>query len=76
MRDAQIQEKQQNVSQWVEEEKRLDAMMEVERLRALETQEEIEDLRRQQRIQLGCLYAWFSMWLYTLQSMSMSELCV
>ncbi|KAI7802778.1 coiled-coil domain-containing protein 19, partial [Triplophysa rosa] len=51
VRDAQIQEKQQNVSQWVDEEKRLDAMMEVERLRALETQEEIEDLRRQQRIQ-------------------------
>ncbi|XP_056622682.1 cilia- and flagella-associated protein 45 [Triplophysa dalaica] len=51
VRDAQIQEKQQNVSQWIDEEKRLDAMMEVERLRALETQEEIEDLRRQQRIQ-------------------------
>lgn len=51
VRDAQIQEKQQNVSQWVEEERRLDAMMEVERLRALEAQEETEELHKQQRIE-------------------------
>lgn len=51
VRDAQIQEKQQNLSQWAEEERRLDAMMEVERLRALEAQEETEELHKQQRIE-------------------------
>lgn len=34
-----------------EEERRLDAMMEVERLRALEVQDQIDELRKQKRIQ-------------------------
>ncbi|KAL1256652.1 hypothetical protein QQF64_012197, partial [Cirrhinus molitorella] len=50
VRDAQIQEKKLNRTEWLEEEKRLDAMMEVERRRALETQEQIEELKKQQRI--------------------------
>ncbi|XP_058606975.1 cilia- and flagella-associated protein 45 isoform X3 [Onychostoma macrolepis] len=50
VRDAQIQEKKHNRAEWQEEEKRLDAMMEVERRRALETKEQIEQLRKQQRI--------------------------
>ncbi|KAK2894850.1 hypothetical protein Q8A67_012079 [Cirrhinus molitorella] len=50
VRDAQIQEKKLDRTEWLEEEKRLDAMMEVERRRALETQEQIEELKKQQRI--------------------------
>lgn len=49
-RDAQIQEKKQIQTELTEEEKRLDAMMEVERRRALETVEQIDELRKQQRI--------------------------
>lgn len=51
VRDVQIQEKNQNHTEWLDEEKRLDAMMEVERRQALEAQEQIEQLRKQQRIQ-------------------------
>uniref|UniRef100_A0A672S2X8 Cilia- and flagella-associated protein 45 n=1 Tax=Sinocyclocheilus grahami TaxID=75366 RepID=A0A672S2X8_SINGR len=50
VRDAQIQEKKQNHAEWQEEEKRLDAMMEVDCRRALETREQIEQLLKQQRI--------------------------
>uniref|UniRef100_A0A3Q3M0J3 Cilia- and flagella-associated protein 45 n=1 Tax=Mastacembelus armatus TaxID=205130 RepID=A0A3Q3M0J3_9TELE len=49
-RDAQIQEKKQIQVELLEEEKRLDAMMEVERRKALETMEKIAELRKQQRI--------------------------
>ncbi|KAF3692974.1 Cilia- and flagella-associated protein 45 [Channa argus] len=49
-RDAQIQEKKQIQAELLQEEKRLDALMEVERRRALETVEEIDKLRRQQRV--------------------------
>lgn len=49
-RDTQIQEKKQIRTELLEEEKRLDAMMEVERLKALETVEQIDELRREQRI--------------------------
>ena len=49
-RDAQIQEKKQIRTELTEEEKRLDAMMEVERRRALETVDQIDELRKQQRI--------------------------
>lgn len=49
-RDAQIQEKKQIQTELTEEEKRLDAMMEVERRRALETVDKIDELRKQQRI--------------------------
>ncbi|XP_041920477.1 cilia- and flagella-associated protein 45 isoform X1 [Alosa sapidissima] len=51
VRDRQIQEKQQILSELQEEERRLDAMMEVDRCRALETQDKIDQLRKQQRIQ-------------------------
>ncbi|KAM9853491.1 LOW QUALITY PROTEIN: cilia- and flagella-associated protein 45-like [Aulostomus maculatus] len=49
-RDAQIQEKKQILAELSEEEKRLDAMMEVERRNALETMEKIDEQRKQQRI--------------------------
>ncbi|XP_039986506.1 cilia- and flagella-associated protein 45 isoform X2 [Xiphias gladius] len=49
-RDAQIQEKKQIQVELSEEEKRLDAMMEVARRKTLETVEQIEELRKQQRI--------------------------
>lgn len=49
-RDAQIQEKRQIHTELREEEKRLDAMMEVERRRALETVDQIDELRKQRRI--------------------------
>ncbi|XP_069390188.1 cilia- and flagella-associated protein 45 [Paralichthys olivaceus] len=50
IRDAQIQEKKLIQAEMSEEEKRLDVMMEVERRRALETVEQIEELHKQQRI--------------------------
>ncbi|XP_031716901.1 cilia- and flagella-associated protein 45 isoform X2 [Anarrhichthys ocellatus] len=50
MRDAQIDEKKQIQAELSEDEKRLDAMMEVERRKALETMEQIDELHRQQRI--------------------------
>ncbi|XP_075956661.1 cilia- and flagella-associated protein 45 [Anarhichas minor] len=49
-RDAQIDEKKQIQAELSEDEKRLDAMMEVERRKALETMEQIDELHRQQRI--------------------------
>ncbi|XP_036930514.1 cilia- and flagella-associated protein 45 isoform X1 [Acanthopagrus latus] len=49
-RDVQIQEKKQIQAELLEEEKRLDVMMEVERRKALETEEEIEELRKNQMI--------------------------
>ncbi|KAM9363763.1 cilia- and flagella-associated protein 45-like [Symphorus nematophorus] len=48
-RDAQIQEKKQIQEEMTGEEKRLDAMMEVERRKALETEGQIDELRKQQR---------------------------
>ncbi|XP_062860946.1 cilia- and flagella-associated protein 45 [Trichomycterus rosablanca] len=51
VRDAQILEKKQIEAELQEEERRLDAMMEVERRQALATQEQIDELRKQQRIQ-------------------------
>lgn len=49
-RDAQILEKKQIQAAFLEEEKRLDAMMEAERCKALETVAKTEELRKQQRI--------------------------
>lgn len=49
-RDAQIQEKTQIQTELSEEEKRLDAMMETERRKALETVEKIDELRKKQRV--------------------------
>lgn len=49
-RDVQIQEKKQIKMEFLEEEKRLDAMMEVERRNYLEAMEQIDELRKQQRI--------------------------
>ena len=49
IRDAQILEKHQVKDEYSEEEKRLDMMMELERQKALELQEEIENERRRER---------------------------
>ncbi|XP_072165777.1 cilia- and flagella-associated protein 45-like [Diadema setosum] len=49
IRDAQILEKHQVKDEVSEEEKRLDAMMEIERQRALQLQEEIEAQRKAER---------------------------
>lgn len=48
-RDAQIQEKKQMRAELTEEEKRLDAMMEAERRRALETDKKTVELCKEQR---------------------------
>ncbi|XP_017275540.1 cilia- and flagella-associated protein 45 isoform X2 [Kryptolebias marmoratus] len=50
-RDAQIQEKNQIQVELAEEEKRLDTMMEVERRRAVERTEKIDEQQKEQRIQ-------------------------
>ncbi|XP_061072947.1 cilia- and flagella-associated protein 45 isoform X2 [Conger conger] len=50
VQDVQILEKQQMVWELQEEERRLDAMMELDRRRALEAQEQIEQLHKQHRI--------------------------
>ncbi|KAL0973291.1 hypothetical protein UPYG_G00201500 [Umbra pygmaea] len=50
VRDAQILERQQILTELQAEEKRLDAIMEVDRRRALEAQEQIDELRKQHRI--------------------------
>lgn len=49
-RDAQIQEKKQIQAELTEEEKRLDAVMEIERRRALEADKKIDELSKEQRI--------------------------
>lgn len=49
-RDYQIKEKKHIQAELTEEEKRLDDMMEVERRRALDIVNEIDELRKQQRI--------------------------
>lgn len=51
VRDTQIEEKKQILSELQEEDRRLDAMMEVDRRRALEVQEQIDELRKNQRLQ-------------------------
>ncbi|KAM6946476.1 cilia- and flagella-associated protein 45 [Aplochiton taeniatus] len=50
VRDAQILESRQIVSELQEEERRLDTMMERDRRRALEAQEQIDVLRKQERV--------------------------
>ncbi|KAF5905486.1 cilia- and flagella-associated protein 45, partial [Clarias magur] len=50
MRDTQIEEKKQILSELHTEELRLDAMMEADRQRALEAQEQIDELRKNQRL--------------------------
>ncbi|XP_070551420.1 cilia- and flagella-associated protein 45-like isoform X2 [Ptychodera flava] len=50
IRDAQILEKGQISGEMVDEEKRLDLMMEVDRQNALKLQEEIENERREERL--------------------------
>ncbi|KAM8904130.1 cilia- and flagella-associated protein 45 isoform 2-T2 [Spinachia spinachia] len=49
-RDGQVDEKKRITAELSEEDKRLDAMMEEERLKALATVEQIDELHRQQRI--------------------------
>ncbi|KAM6932901.1 cilia- and flagella-associated protein 45-like [Xenentodon cancila] len=48
--DAQIKEKKLIQAELAEEEKRLDAMMEMARRKALETSEKIDEMRKQQRM--------------------------
>lgn len=49
IRDAQILEKADIRQELEEEEKRLDTMMEIERINEIKTQEAIMDARKQQR---------------------------
>ena len=49
IRDAQILEKRAIRDEMETEEKRLDTMMEIDRVHAIKGQEEIEELRKQQR---------------------------
>lgn len=49
-RDAQIQEKKQIQAELTEEEKRLDAVMETERRRALEADKKTDELCKEQRM--------------------------
>lgn len=49
-RDTQIQEKKQIQAELTEEEKRLDAVMETERRRALEADKKTDDLCKEQRM--------------------------
>ncbi|KAM4628415.1 cilia- and flagella-associated protein 45 [Polymixia lowei] len=51
VRDAQILEKRQIQAELMEEERRLDAIMELDRRRATEIQEQLDELRKQQKIQ-------------------------
>ncbi|XP_064841617.1 cilia- and flagella-associated protein 45-like [Oncorhynchus masou masou] len=51
VRDAQIPERQQILAELQDKERRLDAMMEVDHRRALEALEQIDELRKHQRIQ-------------------------
>uniref|UniRef100_A0AAZ3Q6H6 Cilia- and flagella-associated protein 45 n=1 Tax=Oncorhynchus tshawytscha TaxID=74940 RepID=A0AAZ3Q6H6_ONCTS len=51
LRDAQILERLQILAELQDEERRLDAMMEVDHRRALEALEQIDELRKHQRIQ-------------------------
>lgn len=74
--DTQIQEKKQIQTELSEEEKRLDAMMEAERCKALETEEQIDGLRKHERIRWREFYLeiqtksfngliWFDEWSWT-----------
>ena len=47
IRDKQLQENKQLEQEWVEEQKKLDLLMEIERLKALKVAEEREVVRQQ-----------------------------
>jgi hypothetical protein len=49
IRDKQLQENKQLEAEWIEEQKKLDLMMEIERLKGLKVNEEREILRQQAR---------------------------
>ncbi len=49
IRDKQLQENKQLEAEWIEEQKKLDLMMEIERLKGLKVAEEREILRQQAR---------------------------
>lgn len=51
VRDAQILEKKQVQAELAEEDKRLDVMMELDRRKAIEAQQQIDELRKQQMIE-------------------------
>ena len=48
IRDKQLQENKQLESEWIEEQKKLDLLMEIERLKGLKVAEEREVVRQQQ----------------------------
>ena len=50
IRDKQIQENKKLESEWIEEQKKLDLMMEIERLKILKVEEEREAAKAVQRI--------------------------
>ena len=54
IRDAQILEKEQIKKEMTEEEKRLDEMMEVDRINSIKIESEIEKARKEQRL-LGAM---------------------
>ncbi len=49
IRDKQLQENKQLESEWIEEQKKLDLLMEIERLKGLKVAEEREIVRQQQQ---------------------------
>jgi len=49
IRDKQLEENKQLEKEWVEEQKRLDIMMEIERLKGLKVDEEREVVRQEAR---------------------------
>lgn len=49
IRDKQLQENKQLEQEWIEEQKKLDLLMEIERLKALKVAEEREVVRQQQQ---------------------------
>lgn len=49
IRDKQLQENKQLEQEWIEEQKKLDLLMEIERLKSLKVAEEREVVRQQQQ---------------------------
>ncbi len=58
IRDAQVVEKQQIKREVVDEEKRLDIMMEVDRVNAIRIQEEIEKRRHLEQREYDFVFVW------------------
>ena len=50
IRDKQLEENKRLEQEWIEEQKKLDLMMEIERLKVLKEEEEREEKKAQQRL--------------------------